>query len=58
MNEAEYQAKQDRRADRLAAALVAVENLLELIERHGVKPDAADRMVIERARAVVDAPDV
>lgn len=53
MNEAEYQAAQDRRADRLAAALLALEGLLGVIERHGLQPDPLDRMAIEKARAAL-----
>lgn len=53
MNEAEYQAAQDRRADRLSAALLALEGLLGVIERHGLEPDPLDRMAIENARAAL-----
>lgn len=53
MTEAELQAIQDRRADRLAAALLALEGLLGVIERHGLEPDPVDRMAIEKARAVL-----
>jgi len=57
MTEAELQRIQDRQADRLCAALLALEGLLDVIESHGPEPDPLNRHRIERARAVLDTPE-
>lgn len=49
------QAALNRTGDRLAAALLALDSLLGVIERHALELDPLDRMAIEKARSVLSS---